>query len=159
MEEGACDRTGFVDNDKGFDFSAQKHFPKLLSKTDNIDILILAIGTNDLQFKYNIDFDQIENGLKKLILIAEDKAKKIILIPPVILNENVLKGYFNFQFDDTSILKSKNAGKIYKQLSEFFNLIFIDFNDFVKPSTVDGLHYDEKGHGIIAEKLTELILS
>ena len=53
IEEGGCDRTGFVSNPKGILFSAQEHFPTVLS--ENVDILILAIGTNDLQFQYDIN--------------------------------------------------------------------------------------------------------
>ena len=157
IEEGACDRTGFVDNDKGFLFSAQRHFPKMIAKIKDVDILILWIGSNDLQFKYDISFHQIERGLKKLILVAKSKVKKIILIPPVILNNNVLEGYFNFQFDETSISKSKKAGKIYKKQAQICHCEFFDINEFTKPSDIDGLHYDKIGHKIIAEKLTEFI--
>ena len=157
IEEGCCDRTGFVDNDKGFLFSAQRHFPKTITKTKDIDLLILWIGSNDLQFKYDISFHQINNGLEKLILTAKSKVKRIILIPPVILSENVLNGYFNIQFDETSISKSKKAGKIYKKLSLIHHCEIFDVNEFVKPSSTDGLHYDENGHKIIAEKLGEFI--
>ena len=111
VEEGACDRTGFVDNDKGFLFSAQRHFPKMIAKIKDIDVLILAIGTNDLQFKYNLSFKQIENGLEKLIITAKNYTKNIIIIPPVVLDNNILKGAFNFQFDERSISKSNKVGK------------------------------------------------
>lgn len=157
IEEGACDRTGFVDNDKGFLFSAQRHFPKMIAKIKDVDILILWIGSNDLQFKYDISFHQIERGLKKLILVAKSKVKKIILIPPVILNNNVLEGYFNFQFDETSISKSKKAGKIYKKHAQICHCEFFDINEFTKPSDIDGLHYDKIGHKIIADKLANFL--
>lgn len=157
INEGMCDRTGFVDNDKGSMFSAQRHFPELISETPNIDILILAVGTNDLQFKYNITFSQIESGLEKLIVTAKNKVNKIIIVPPVVLSENVLDGSFNFQFDETSISKSKEAGKIYGKLARMYNCEVFDINDFVKPSQADGLHYDENGHKIIADKLSDYI--
>ena len=157
IEEGCCDRTGFVDNDKGFLFSAQRHFPKIISKTKDVDLLVLWIGSNDLQFKYDISFHQINNGLEKLILVAKSKVKRIVLIPPVILNENVLNGYFKIQFDETSISKSKKAGKIYKKLAQIHHCEIFDVNEFVKPSSIDSLHYDEDGHKIIAEKLSEFI--
>ena len=32
-----------------------------------------------------------------------------------------------------------------------------DINEFTNPSDIDGLHYDETGHKIIAEKLAEFI--
>lgn len=159
IEEGGCDRTGFVDNDKGFLFSVQRHFPKILSKMKDIDIIILAVGTNDLQFKYDISFKTIENGLEKLIILAKNSAKRIILIPPVVLSGNVLDGAFNFQFDSTSISKSKKVGRIYRKLSNVYGLDLFDINDFVNPSDVDGLHYDANGHKTISEKLNTFIKS
>ena len=76
IEEGACDRTGFADNDKGFLYSAQRHFPKMIAKTKDIDIIVLWIGTNDLQYKYDLSFKQIENGLEKLIVTAKTMYKE-----------------------------------------------------------------------------------
>ena len=157
INEGACDRVGFVDNDRGFLFSSQRHFPEMIAKIKDIDVLILWIGTNDLQFKYNLSIHQLESGLEKLILSAKSCAKKIILIPPVVLGSDVLGGNFNFQFDEASISKSKKVGKIYRKLSSVYGLNYFDPNEFVNPSKIDGLHYDEIGHKIIADKLTEFI--
>ena len=157
INEGACDRTGFVDNPKGFLYSAQKHFPKMLSETKNIDILILWIGTNDLQFQYDISFKTVENGLENLIRLAKGKSKQIIIIPPVILNEKILDGYFNYQFDKTSICKSKKIGEIFKNLAEINHCEYLDINKTAKPSNIDGLHYDEKAHKLIGEKISDYI--
>lgn len=156
IEEGCNDRTAACDNPAGTLFSAQKHFPAILSKLKDIDILILSIGTNDLQEQYNADFDTIEKGLENLILAAKH-IPRIILVPSVILNEDVLMGYFSTRFGKTSIAKSKEAGQIYKNLSQKYDLEIFDFNEFVKPSSIDGLHYDELSHKIIAEKLAEFI--
>lgn len=157
IEEGACDRTGIADNDKGFLYSAQRHFPKMITKTKDVDLLILAIGTNDLQYKYDLTIHQFENGLEKLIVTAKNNVRRIILIPPVILHENVLEGFFKFQFDETSVSKSKKIGKFYRKLSNIYGLDYFDLNDFVKPSNADGLHYDSEGHKIISTKLSDYI--
>lgn len=158
IEEGVCDRTGFVDNDKGFTFSAQRHFPEYIKNIGNIDILIIALGTNDLQFKYDLNSEQIKQGLENLILISKNMAKRIIIIPPVILDDNILNGYFNCQFDKTSILKSKIVSDIYKQIAKVHKCEIFDINNFTKPSDVDGLHYDKPAHKFIADELTEFIL-
>ena len=157
INEGMCDRTGFVNNPKGELFSAPKHFPAFIEKSGHIDLLILWIGTNDLQFQYNISLSAIEQGLENLIKLAKTKAKKIIIISPVILNENILKGVFNSQFDKTSIVKSREVGKIYKNFSDLYNCKLFDINTIVKPSDIDGLHYNSNSHRIIANNLLKYI--
>lgn len=155
--EGMCDRTGFVNNPKGFLFSAQKHFPKFISKEDNIDLLILWVGTNDLQFQYDISIGAVEKGLKQLIDLAQERAKNIIVVAPVILDERVLKGFFKFQFDEASVVKSRKIGRIFRQIANANHCEYFDVNKIITPSDIDGLHYDENGHKIIADKLSEFI--
>ena len=157
INEGTCNRTGFVENPEGDLFSALKHFPKMLSLIDYIDILILAIGTNDLQFQYNIKTSQIENGLKNLIELAQQKTKNIIIIPPVDLDERILEGPFNIYFDKTSIEKSAKTKSIFKTIANKYDCKYFDINEFTKPYDFDGLHYDENSHKLIAQKLADFI--
>ena len=157
INEGMCNRTGFVNNPDGFLFSAQSHFVKLISEFENIDILILWIGTNDLMFQYQINFETVENGLKNLIELSQTKAKRVIIIPSVILDESILKGFFSDRFDETSIQKSKEIVMIYKKLAKIYHCEYFDVNEFVKPSDIDGLHYNEASHKIIADKLSAII--
>ena len=157
INEGVCDRTGFVDNPKGLLYSAQKHFPTLIEKLDSTDIIILGLGTNDLQFQYYIDFTIVESGLKNLINLAKEKAEQIIIIPPVILDERVLKGFFSFQFDEKSIIKSKEIGKTYEKIAKDNGCFYFDVNKFARPSNFDGLHYDKNSHKLIADKLSDFI--
>ena len=157
INEGMPNRTGFVDNPDGVLFSSQKHFPETLQKNDSLYCLILAIGTNDLMFKYNITFDTIEKGLNTLIKIAKEKTDNIIIVPPTIMKDNILNSLFGTMFDKTSIEKSKEVGKIFKQIADKNNCKYFDINKIVQPYDFDGLHYDEKSHKLIADKLTELV--
>ena len=157
INEGVCDRMGFVDNPKGFEYSARLHFPEFINGVNNFDILILWLGTNDLQFQNNMNLEIIETGLKNLINLSREKAKSIILIPPVLLDERVLVGTFNFQFNESSITKSREVQSVYEKIAEEENLIYFDVNKFIKPCDIDGLHYDERSHKIIGERLAECI--
>lgn len=158
IEEGKNNRTGFVSNPDGFEFSANRHFPKLLNNLKSVDILILAIGSNDLQFQYDISFKNIERGLELLISVAKSyRIKNIILVPPVILDNNILDGNFKHQFDESSIKKSKHVNKIYKKLARILNCKYFDFNEIASPSELDGLHYTETSHAKIAESLALFI--
>ncbi len=157
INEGMCDRTGFVDNPNGPLFSSQKHFPDLISKFKHLEFLFLWIGTNDLQFRYNIKPDAIEKGLSFLIESAQTNVKNIIVIAPTILSEKILSGPFNSKFDNLSIIKSRKIGKIYENIAKKLNCKFININEYVKPADFDGLHYNEISHRIIADKLSDLI--
>ena len=157
INEGICDRTGFVTNPKGALFSAQKHFPELISKTENIDLLILWVGTNDLQFQYDISMETVEKGLENLIKIAQPKVKDTIIVSPVVLDERVLEGFFSYQFDKTSIIKSKEIGKIFRTLSNVHHCNYIDINEIAELSDFDGLHYDEISHKIIGDNLADFV--
>lgn len=160
IEEGKNNRTAAADNLDGFEYSAQRHFPKFISKMPQIDILILALGSNDLQFQFDLSYKNIERGIETLIECAKKhKTKNIILVPPVKIKENVLNGYFRFQFDETSVSKARNVDRVYKKLARILNCIYVDFNDFVKPSNTDGLHYNKEEHLKIAKKLKDIILN
>ncbi len=60
-------------------------------------------------------------------------------------------------FNKTSILKSKEIGKIFKLVADENYCRYFDINVFANPSCVDGLHYDENSHRLIGNKLTEFI--
>lgn len=159
IEAGLNNRVGFVNNPCGEMYSSMLYFPKVLEKYKNIDILILAIGTNDLQFAYNVDMKTIENGLETLVLLAKQKINKIIIVPPVILNNDIFNGNFAFMFDKSSIEKSKQVQEIYKKIANKHSCTLIDFNEFTRASQIDGLHYDKTAHKMIAEVVLNNLLS
>ncbi len=43
------------------------------------------------------------------------------------------------------VIKSKEKVKLF------------DINEYISPSKIDGLHYDEEGHKIFAEKILEFL--
>ena len=153
IEAGMNNRTGFVDNPAGIEYSAQKHFPILIEPYDRIDIIILAVGTNDLQFLFDLELKDVKAGLENLISIAKTKTDKIILIPSVILDKRILNGFFKSQFDETSIEKSLKMGEIYRAVAKETGCKVFDINEFAKPSDTDGLHYSKDSHKIIADTL------
>lgn len=161
INQGCNNRTGFVDNLSGFEQSAQLHFPELMKNIKAIDILILALGTNDIQFFYKLTELEIEKGINTLVeeFRKYNKNSEIIIVPPVKIDKTILNGYFSCQFDETSIEKSIKYHYVYKSCSDKLNCSYFDFNTFVFPCDIDGLHYSEKSHGIIAQNLADFIIN
>lgn len=159
IEEGMNNRNGFFKNPSGLKLSGSEYLPIFLQNNKDIDICILALGTNDAQFFYNLDENVTAKGLKNLITsIKEVNPKaKIILIPPVKISENILEHGFSIQFDKNSIDVVHRIFPIYRKFAQINDCLYFDFNEFVCPSELDGLHYSAKSHKIIAKKLAEFI--
>lgn len=157
IEAGCNNRTGFIMNPEGKDKTGFLALGEYL--TNDIDILILSIGINDVQLFYPFDENEIKKGLERLIEIAKNINPdiKIVLVAPSCPDDNVLKGFFAFQFDEKSIEKSKKLAPIYKKTAEKHNLTFVNLDEAVKVSPKDGLHYEEKEHSTIAEIMVKTV--
>ncbi|MDD3420378.1 MAG: GDSL-type esterase/lipase family protein [Candidatus Gastranaerophilales bacterium] len=160
IEEGCNNRTAFFTSPDGKLQTAQLYLPECLKKHNDFDIFILALGTNDLQKIFKLNKNIAQNGLKTLLckIRAINPFAHIILIPPVVLNNEILVGGFNHQFDERSIDSSIWIQKIYEDFALQENCEFLDLNKHIKPSPFDGLHFDKKSHNTIAKRLTEVIL-
>ena len=154
-EAGGNNRNGFTDSKDGDIFTGYKILPKYLSEKP--DIVVLAIGINDVQKFYKPKLQDIENGLTLMSKTILDSSASLIILAPPILNEDVLKGNFVILFDEGSVELSKSLPNIYKTVAQKLNCSFIDLNEYVKPSTSDGLHYLPESHKIIADLVFEKI--
>lgn len=154
--EGGCNnRTAFVDNPAGVEQTGYKILPEYFTK-DYFDIVVLAIGINDLQLFFRPTLEEFEQGIEKLIKITKDLSPnaKIILVCPSKLDlAGIKSGVFNFQFDEESVEKSFHLPQIYKKLAEKHACKLVDLNEIVKVSPLDGLHFSAESHKKIAENL------
>ena len=154
--EGGCNnRTAFVDNPAGVEQTGYKILPEYFTK-DYFDIVVLAIGINDLQLFFRPTLEEFEQGIEKLIKITKDLSPnaKIILVCPSKLDlAGIKSGVFSFQFDEISVEKSYHLPQIYKKLAEKHACKLVDLNEIVKVSPLDGLHFSAESHKKIAEFL------
>lgn len=154
--EGGCNnRTAFVDNPAGAEQTGYKILPEYFTK-NYFDIVVLAIGINDLQLFFRPTLEEFEQGIEKLIKITKDLSPnaKIILVCPSKLDlAGIKSGVFSFQFDEISVEKSYHLPQIYKKLAEKYACELVDLNEIVKVSPLDGLHFSAESHKTIAENL------
>ncbi len=154
--EGGCNnRTAFVDNPAGTEQTGYKILPEYLTK-DYFDIVVLAIGINDLQLFFRPTLEEFKQGIEKLIKITKDLSPnaKIILVCPSKLDlAGIKSGVFSFQFDGISVEKSYHLPQIYKKLAEKHACKLVDLNEIAKVSPLDGLHFSAESHKKIAENL------
>lgn len=157
IEAGCNNRTFIAESLDGDKQTGYKYIHKYFSQ--NIDMIILALGINDVQKVYNLTLDEIERRIKDIIKIIRVNAhSEIILFSPPILSSKILDGHFSVLFDKTSVEKSKELPSMYLSVANKTDCHFFDVNNIISVSSVDGLHYESKEHKFLAESLYKMIL-
>ncbi|MDO5437232.1 MAG: GDSL-type esterase/lipase family protein [bacterium] len=159
IEAGCNNRNCFAKNPLGEELIGVKAVKKYLKTKP--DLVLLALGINDLQKFYRPASEDINKGVRELIDIVQKELpnSKIVLISPSVLKNEVLTGFFAFQFDEISIQKSKEIAAIYEKAANDMKVYFLNFDKIADVSKEDGLHYTPEGHLKIAQALREFILA
>ena len=158
IEAGCNNRTCFRNNPEGKIYTGHQALPDyLIEKTD---IIIIGLGSNDLQRQYKTSLLELEYGLEAMVKLVKTTLpnSKLIILSPSIISESVLKAkIFSFLFDKESVNKSKQLGDIYERVAHKMDCDFINLAKIAQPSDIDGLHYEPCTHKIIAEEIYKLI--
>lgn len=134
--------------DKPIECNGRLVFQKDYKKAGRVDIVIIALGTNDLQQRFNRSIDDILNDLLWYKNAVGD-TKIIYILPP------------NFSTAEDSgpefTLKSqKLRSQIIKNQEKLDDCIVVD-----NLKLSDGIHFSAEGHkqmaGIVSEKLKAMI--
>lgn len=157
IEAGCNNRTAFSNNPDGVQFTGYKVLSEYLKEF--YDIIIFAIGINDLQKFYNPTLEKFETGIENLIKKIRESLPKsnIIILSPSHIKKNILSSNFRFMFNETSIEKSTQITPIYEKIANKYNCKFLDLNKIVTPSEIDGLHYEVEEHKKIAQSIITLL--
>ena len=136
------------------------------------DIVFIYIGINDVWHTYDVgkgsDIDFYEKGLRKIITDIKRRNAKIILCTPTVIGELLIfKGAMGIKRDQEL---DAFSGVVRNLASEFntelldLRTIFKDYiiqnnktNDYQGFLTDDGVHLNDFGNQLIAEKMLEYI--
>lgn len=158
FEAGCNNRACFVEHIDGDKFIGTKFIHKY--KPYNIDIIITSLGVNDLQKNYKPDIQELEQGFERYInAIRKDFGSKIIILAPPIVKTVVLKTWFSELFDETSVETSRLLPNLWKKVAEKTGVYYLNLNEKIEVSNIDGLHFDKNAHRTIAEELAQFITS
>lgn len=159
IEAGCNNRTAFKKNPCGIRQTGIEILPTYLLQ--NPDIVILFIGTNDLQLQYGTQISEFQEGVTRIIDIVRQNSLStgIILCAPPSITQNLQKTFFVDLFDATAIRNSKKLPEIYNKIAKEKACFYLNLDELVVVSKIDGIHLDVSAHKIIGEKLAELLLN
>ena len=124
--------------------NGKQAFAKALQRAGNVDIIIIALGTNDLQQQYNRTAQAIIQDLTDYQKLA-DSADVIYLLPPAFSTGEDSGPEFTEQSEEIrqEILRDKDS------LGEYIELPFIPLSD--------GIHFSAKGHRLVARVVKQAL--
>jgi lysophospholipase L1-like esterase len=133
----------------------------LLQSHAPLDLVVIFLGTNDLQAMYGVSSYESALGAAALVDIVQTarpepmkSAPAVLLVaPPRIVNP---RGTMAEKFRGAGE-KSVAFSRWYGSVAEERGCFFFDAAEVVAPSPVDGVHLDEQQHRRLAEALHEKV--
>ena len=136
IEEGLVGRTTVFEDSTRLGRNGSKLLPVLLESHGPVDTVVLIGRGTEILIK------QIR---------ANNPNADILLLSPIYLGEEVWKQEYDPEFDEKSVVTSKELKAVFRKLAEEFDCMFLAASDVAKPSETDQEHMDVESHRFLAE--------
>lgn len=165
IEEGLCGRTTVFDDAFTSGLNGKEMLEPILRTHHPLDLVILMLGTNDMQLQFSVNEYDIARGVEALIkiiknpLIYSGKIPEILVVSPVKTNKGMDNNeYFSHIFGTERCIKisSELAGYI-KSVADMHGVYFMNAADYAKASDLDGLHLNEENHILLSKAIENKI--
>ena len=122
-----------------------------------LDLVVIMLGTNDLQLKKDITAEELPKGISRLVDIVQSQKKtgrgnvppKILIIAPIEVRPSAPEGrtavYAKFRCEigrELSLL----LPDVYKKVAREKGCYFLNAQDYAQPGPADGVHFDAQSH-------------
>ena len=157
IEAGQPNRT-LVHNPPFFGALSGVCYLKPYLESESLDIIIIALGTNDLKKRFNLSSEQIAQGLEGLIeqidfFYSDTKKPDVVILSPAHVKnigsyKQIYEGVWN---------KNPCLTALFYDVSKNKSTHFLDLQQIVNVSNIDGIHFCSQAHKIIALSLSKMI--
>lgn len=168
VEEGLNGRTTNLDYHQfPPDRNGKTYLPPCLYSHAPIDLVVLALGGNDLKAYFNRSAKDICKGLGELIDIINNskygigmqEAPKILILSqpiPLSICEDFVdpEGVFVFK---NAIERARLLVDLYSALAKERDCFYLNISKDIRPGDIDGIHLDKVGHKKLAQMVKEKI--
>lgn len=124
----------------------------------SLDVIIIALGTNDLKKRFNLAPIQIAQGLDDLISDIENfygvsNHPKIIVLAPAYVE---CVGAYKHVYEGSEH-KNHSLSKHFKRVALNKDALFYDLQSVANVSPADGVHICSEGHRSVADAVFKII--
>jgi lysophospholipase L1-like esterase len=160
VEEGLPGRTTVLDDPiEGIHKNGLTYLTPCLESHRPVDVVTIALGTNDLKARFGMPASDIAAGAGILVetvgkaLAAFGQSAKVLLIaPPPILEVGCLAEMFA-----GGGAKSQAFGTHYKAMAAKLGAGFLDAGSVITSSRIDGIHFDLAEHRKLGEAVAAAV--
>ena len=160
IEEGLNGRTTVFDDPIEPDRRGSDYLPPCLRSHAPLDLLIIALGCNDMKRAFSASAGDIAAGAERLIEMARAEPvgphgapPEVILVAPPPLGR--LSEFAEMFAGGTE--KSKLLAARYREVAERKGVGFVDAGEFIVCSDRDGIHFEADQHAILGRAMAEAV--
>ncbi|WP_417671170.1 SGNH/GDSL hydrolase family protein [Roseibium sp.] len=149
VEDGVNGRTTVFEDPVRGDKNGLVHLATSRKAHMPIDVLVMMLGTNDLQSRFNMSAGAIGSAMSRLVEFArtenladpESRAPTVLLISPPPLGD-FANSPLEAMFCEKSIAESRKLKDVYAALADQYGIAYFDAGSVVRVSDVDSVHWD-----------------
>ena len=133
-----------------------------------LDLVVIMLGTNDLQIKKDITAEELPVGISRLVDIVQSHKKigrgnqppKVLILAPVEVQPSSPEGrthvFAKFRCEIGRNL-SLMLPAVYEQVAKEKGCYFLNAQDFAQPGPADGVHLDGDSHISLGKAVARFI--
>lgn len=159
LEQGLCGRTTIFEDQTRPNRKGVNTLKEIFGQANDIDSVILMLGTNDCKTYYGNTEEEIAKGVEECLDLVLNylSPEKVLLVSPIQLGEEVWKDEFDPEFNRNSVLVSKKLKAAYEKVAKKRNIHFLAASEYANPSNSDQEHLDEIGHSALADAIFDSV--
>ena len=164
LEEGLSGRTTCFDDPIHEGLNALDYITPCLKSHEDVDLLIIMLGTNDTKDRFYASAACIGIGMARLVKKAMatecwgGKTPNILVICPPPIREGMLSSPVAATMGSLCVEKSRQLAHYYQEQCRLLGCHFLDAGALnCEFNTVDFMHLTNRGHQALATALTSLI--
>ena len=156
IEEGLNGRTTVFEDPIEADRRGADYLPPCLRSHAPLDLIIIALGCNDMKARFGVTPGDIAAGMERLILMTRaepvgprgDAPQILIVAPPPMAKLSAYAEMFAGAAEKSRVLAAR-----YREVAERQRVGFVDAGEFIRASDLDGIHFEADQHAILGRVL------
>lgn len=164
IEEGLCGRTTVHECPDAEGMSGLPYLTPCVLSHRPLDLVILMLGTNDLQVPFSAIPLTVARGAEALVrkiqaaIVPPEPRPQILLVSPILIGDVSVNPVFGPLFGFSRAQEySRQLAPYYEEIAGRLGCAFLDAARIASPSPIDGLHMDPAEHEKLARAFAEKV--